>query len=78
MPQLTPYLTDINISREEFDEYYQTILSLLKRIQEEKYKTTTENKEMKYVDLTLKLPDPKKDQKQNKFEFLNQFGVNKN
>lgn len=38
LPQIVPYLMDTTLSKEEFNEYYDTMLNLLQRIKEEKSK----------------------------------------
>ena len=38
LPQITPFLIDHQISKIEFDDYMETLRSLLNKIQEDRYK----------------------------------------
>ncbi|CAD8105583.1 unnamed protein product [Paramecium sonneborni] len=76
LPQITPYLTDPTLSKQEFNEYYDTLQQMLTRIKSEKEKNLSDsNTNIIQVDYKLALPEPKRliDNKNEQFEFLNQF-----
>ncbi|CAK94318.1 unnamed protein product (macronuclear) [Paramecium tetraurelia] len=76
LPQITPYLTDPTLSKQEFNEYYDTLQQMLARIKSEKEKNLSDQSiNVIQVDYKLALPEPKRliENKNVQFEFLNQF-----